>query len=80
MLEIEKCISCLVIIELIISGTTEFVFVLLDQDRVSIIRKYHNKKTRGTARKSHTTITRQQDDKLSKATSCFVPIKMIAKL
>ena len=31
-------------------------------------------------RKSHTTITRHQEDKLSKATSSLFPIKMIAKL
>ena len=34
----------------------------------------------GTAKKSHTTIMRHQEDKLSKATSCLFPIKMIAKL
>ena len=28
----------------------------------------------------HTTITRHQEDKLSKATSCLFPTKMIAKL
>ena len=32
------------------------------------------------ARKSHTTIMRHQEDKLSKATSPLIPIKMIAKL
>ena len=32
----------------------------------------------GTARKSHSTITRHQGDKLSKATSSLFPIKMIA--
>ena len=31
-------------------------------------------------RKSHTTVTRHQEDKLSKATSSFFLIKMIAKL
>ena len=31
-------------------------------------------------RKSHTTITRHQEDKLSKATSFLFPINMIAKL
>ena len=31
-------------------------------------------------RKSNTTITRHQEDKLSKATSSLIPIKMIAKL
>ena len=35
---------------------------------------------RGTARKSRTTITRHQEDKLSKATSSLFPIKMIAIL
>ena len=34
----------------------------------------------GTARKSHTTITRHQEDKLSKAFSSLFPIKMIAIL
>ena len=32
----------------------------------------------GTARKSHSAITRHQEDKLSKATSSLFPIKMIA--
>ena len=36
--------------------------------------------THGAARKSHTTITRHQEDKLSKSTSSLIPIKMIAKL
>ena len=35
---------------------------------------------RGTARKSRSTITRHQEDKLSKATSSLFPIKMIATL
>ena len=34
----------------------------------------------GIVRKSHTRVTRHQDDKQSKATSSFFPIKMIAKL
>ena len=34
----------------------------------------------GTARKSHSTITRHQEDKLSKATSSLFPIKLIAIL
>ena len=34
----------------------------------------------GTARKSRSTITRHQEDKLSKATSSLFPIKMIAML
>ena len=38
------------------------------------------RQTCGTVRKSHTTITRHQEDKLSKATSSVFPIKMIAKL
>ena len=33
---------------------------------------------RGTARKSRSTITRHQEDKLNKATSALFPIKMIA--
>ena len=46
-----------------------------------MIRKYHNhKQTHGTARKNHTTITRHQEDKLSKATSSLFPIKMMAKV
>ena len=36
--------------------------------------------TRGTTRKSRSTITRHQEDKLSKATSSLFPIKMIAIL
>ena len=38
------------------------------------------RQTRGIVRKSHTTITRHQEDKQSKATSSLFPIKMIAKL
>ena len=38
------------------------------------------KQAHGTARKSHTVTTRQQGDKLSKATRSIFPIKMIAKL
>ena len=37
-------------------------------------------KPRGTARKSRSTITRHQEDKLSKATSSLFPTKMIAIL
>ena len=36
--------------------------------------------TRGIMRKSHTTITRHQEGKQSKATSSLFPIEMIAKL
>ena len=36
--------------------------------------------TAGTTRKSHSTITRHQEDKLSKATSSPFPIRMIAIL
>ena len=35
------------------------------------------RQTHGTARKSHTTITRHQEDKQSKATCSLVPIKII---
>ena len=48
-----------------------------------MIRKYHNHKlqtTRGTVGKSRSTITRYQEDKLSKAISFLFPIKMIAIL
>ena len=48
-----------------------------------MITKYHNQKpktTPGTARKSRSTITRHQEDKLSKATSSLFPIKMISIL
>ena len=41
-----------------------------------MIRKYHNHKlqtTHGTARKSHTTITRHQEAKLSKAIQLSLP-------
>ena len=38
------------------------------------------RQTRGTARKYHTTITRDQEDKLSNAISSPFPIKIIAKL
>ena len=37
------------------------------------------RQTHGTARKSHTTITRHQEDKPSKATSPFLPTKTTAK-
>ena len=50
---------------------------------VSIIRKYHNHKPQTnpwTTRRSHTCITRHQEDKLSKATCSLFAIKMIAKL
>ena len=36
--------------------------------------------TRGSTRKSHTTITRHPEGKQSKAISSFFPIEMIAKL
>ena len=36
--------------------------------------------THGTARKSYKTISRHQEDNLSKATSSLFPFKMIAKL
>ena len=36
--------------------------------------------TRGIVRKSHTTITRHQEDTQSKATSSLFPIEMIEKL
>ena len=48
-----------------------------------MIRKYHNHKPQTTLwhrEESHSTITRDQEDKLSKATSSFFPIKMIALL
>ena len=50
---------------------------------MSIIRKYHNHKLQTNpwqGEKSHTTITRRQEDELSKTTSSLLPIKMIAKL
>ena len=37
-------------------------------------------KPHSTARKNHSTITRHQEDRLSKATSSLFPIKMIAIL
>ena len=40
----------------------------------------NRRQSRGIARKSHSTITRHQEDKLSKVTSSFFPIKMIAIL
>ena len=40
----------------------------------------NSRQPRGTARKSRSTITRHQEDKLSKATSPLFPIKMIAIL
>ena len=46
---------------------------------MSMIREYCIQ-NRDTARKSHITITRHQEDKLNKATISFIPIKMIAIL
>ena len=40
----------------------------------------NHRQPRGTARKSGSTITRHQEDKLSKATNSLFPIKMIAIL
>ena len=40
----------------------------------------NRRKLHGTARKSHSTIPRHQEDKLNKATSSLFPIKMIAIL
>ena len=48
-----------------------------------IVSEYDQKiprQTRGIVRKSHTTITRHQEDKQRKATSSLFPIEMIAKL
>ena len=44
------------------------------------IKITNRRQPRGTARKSRSTITRHQEDKSSKATSSFFPIKMIAIL
>ena len=51
--------------------------------QVSMIRKYHNHKPQKTPwhrEKSRSTITKHQEDKLSKATSSLFPIKMISIL
>ena len=48
-----------------------------------MIRKYHNHKPQTTLwhrEKSHSTTTRHQEEKSSKATSSLFPIKMIAIL
>ena len=45
-----------------------------------ILQSQTAEKTHGTARKSHTTITRHQEDKPGKPTSSLFPTKMIAKL
>ena len=45
-----------------------------------MIRKYHNHKLQTDPWKSHTTITRHQEGKLSKATSSLFSIKMTAKV
>ena len=48
-----------------------------------MIRKYHKhklKQTRGIIRKSHTRITRHQEDKQSQAASSLFPIERITKL
>ena len=40
----------------------------------------NHEQTHDTARKSHITLSRHQEDKLSKANSSLFPIKIIAKL
>ena len=49
-----------------------------------MFRKYHNHKLQTNPwyreEEPHTTVTRRQEDKLSKATSSLFPIKMTAKL
>ena len=48
-----------------------------DQENTTIT---NCRQTHGTARKSHTAITRHQEDKLSKITSSLFPIKIFAKI
>ena len=48
-----------------------------DQEKTTITKR---RQSRGTTRKSRSTITRHQEDKFSKATSSLFPIKMIAIL
>ena len=52
--------------------------------RLNIVSEYDQEKpqslTHGTSMKSHTTITRHLEDKLSKETSSLFPVKMIVKL
>ena len=59
-----------------------FSMLICRHTRVIMIRKDHNLQTtlKGIVRKSHTTITRHQEDKQNKATSSLLPIEMIAKL
>ena len=51
-----------------------------DYDFFSEEERVQDIKLSGTARKNHSTITRHQKDKLSKAISSLFPIKMIAIL
>ena len=59
------------------------LFLDVSSKIVSMIRKYHNRKLQINPwhrEEEHTTITRHQQDKVSKATSSLFPIKMIEKL
>ena len=55
------------------------VKIVSEYDQV-IPQSQNRRQPHGTTRKSHSTITRHQEDKLSKATSSLFPIKMIAIL
>ena len=54
---------------------TTYIRILSEYDQVTA-----QSQTRGIVRKSHTTITRHQKDKQSKATSSLFPIETGAKL
>ena len=56
------------------------VKIVSEYDQEKTHHKLQTQLTRGIVRKSHTSITRHQEDKQSKATSSLFPIWMIAKL
>ena len=59
---------------------TQFWSKIVRQYDQELPQSHTADKPMAPARKSHTTITRHKEDKLSKATSPHLPIKMIAKL
>ena len=70
-------ISVFVLQECVLMLMTSKIISEYDQE---IPQSQTAEKPHGTAKKSRPTITRHQEDKLSKATSSIFPIKMIAIL
>ena len=67
--------QCLLTVKRFSTGTKKSKWVWSGNTTITNCRQ-----PRGTARKSRSTITRHQEDKLSKAISSLFPIKMIAIL